>query len=59
MTTISRTIDVRLKRGNSTVRARKGFIAESAQGAERGEGAPRATEPGGVQGTPPIREGDK
>jgi Ca-activated chloride channel family protein len=51
------TIELRLKRGNYTVRARKGFIAESAQGAERGEGAPRATEPGGVQGTPAIRAG--
>ena len=29
-----------------------------AQGAERGEGAPRATEPGGVQGTPPQRLGN-
>jgi mannose-1-phosphate guanylyltransferase len=29
------------------------FTARHAQGAERGAGAPRATEPGGVQGTPP------
>ncbi|HUF23946.1 MAG TPA: NDP-sugar synthase [Vicinamibacterales bacterium] len=29
------------------------FTARNAKGAERGTGAPRATEPGGVQGTPP------
>src|SRR5919112_1536763 len=28
-----------------------------ARGAERGEGAPRANEPGGVQGTPPLNNG--
>jgi len=31
-------------------------VAVSAQVAERGDGAPRATEPGGVQGSPPIKE---
>jgi hypothetical protein len=30
------TIEVRVKRGNYTIRARKGFIAEAAQGAEQG-----------------------
>jgi Ca-activated chloride channel family protein len=51
------TLDVRVKRGNYTVRARKGFMAEVALGAERGEGAPRAPEPGGVQGTQPSKRG--
>ena len=30
--------------------------SKRAQGAERGLGAPRATEPGGVQGPPPIKQ---
>ncbi|HEX6324669.1 MAG TPA: amidohydrolase family protein, partial [Vicinamibacterales bacterium] len=39
-------------------RAKAETEAERAQGAERGDGAPRATEPGGVQGSPP-QEKDK
>jgi aerobic-type carbon monoxide dehydrogenase small subunit (CoxS/CutS family) len=37
--------------------ASKQVVRNRAQGAERGFGAPRASEPGGVQGSPPIKRG--
>jgi len=37
-------------------RAKAETEAERTQGAERGEGAPRAAEPGGVQGSPPRQD---
>ena len=39
----------------STVCIAAAVVCAVAQGAERGAGAPRATEPGGVQGTPPSK----
>ena len=52
-------VEAASKRPRGDAAASKHVVTNRAQGAERGLGPPRASEPGRVQGTPPIKSSER